>query len=103
VLRSPHPHARIRRVDTSRAEALPGAHAVLSSTNCPEVRWYQEQSLLFDTTLRFVGDEVAAVAAETGDIAEDAVRLIEVEYEPCRPADAATTAHARSVPGGTRG
>jgi xanthine dehydrogenase YagR molybdenum-binding subunit len=82
VLRSPHPHARIRRVDTSRAEALPGVHAVLSSANCPEVRWYQEQSLLFDPTVRFVGDEVAAVAAETGDIAEDALRLIDVEYEP---------------------
>src|SRR5438874_2218603 len=82
VLRSPHPQARIRRVDTSRAEALPGVQAVLSSANCPEVRWYQEQSLLFDPTLRFVGDEVAAVAAETGDIAEDALRLIEVDYEP---------------------
>jgi xanthine dehydrogenase YagR molybdenum-binding subunit len=82
ILRSPHPHARIRRVDTSRAEALAGVHAVLSSANCAEVRWYQEQSLLFDPTLRFVGDEVAAVAAETGDIAEDALRLIEVDYEP---------------------
>ena len=82
VLRSPYPHARIRRIDTSRAEALPGVHAVLSSTNSQDVRWYQEQSLLFDPTLRFVGDEVAAVAAETGDIAEDALRLIEVDYEP---------------------
>jgi xanthine dehydrogenase YagR molybdenum-binding subunit len=82
VLRSPHPHARIRRIDTSRAEALPGVHAVLSSANCADVRWYTEQTPLFDTTLRFVGDEVAAVAAVNGDIAEDALRLIEVEYEP---------------------
>jgi CO/xanthine dehydrogenase Mo-binding subunit len=81
VLRSPHPHARIRRIDTSRAEALAGVYAVLSSVNCQDVRWYQEQSLLFDPTLRFVGDEVAAVAARSGDIAEDALRLIEVEYE----------------------
>src|ERR1700704_2824734 len=81
VLRSPHPHARIRRIDTSRAEALPGVHAVLSSANCPEVHWYQEQSLLFDPTLRLVGDEVAAVAADNGDIAEDALRLIDVEYD----------------------
>ena len=42
VLRSPYPHARIRRIDTSRAEALPGVYAVLSSANCPDVRWYQE-------------------------------------------------------------
>ena len=54
VLRSPYPHARIRRIDTSRAEALPGVYAVLSSANCPDVRWYQEQSLLFDPILRFV-------------------------------------------------
>jgi CO/xanthine dehydrogenase Mo-binding subunit len=82
VLRSPHPHARIKRINTERAEALPGVHAVLSSANCPDVRWYKEQALLFDPTLRFVGDEVAAVAAINGDIAEDALRLIDVEYEP---------------------
>jgi len=81
VLRSPHPHARVRRIDTSRAEALPGVHAVLSSANCTDVRWYQEQSLLFDPHVRFVGDEVAAVAAVSGDVAEDALRLIEVEYD----------------------
>ncbi len=82
ILRSPHPHARIRRVDTSRAEQMPGVHAVLSSANAPEVEWYAEKSRLFDTTVRFVGDEVAAVAAESEEIAEDALRLIEVVYEP---------------------
>ncbi|MBV9168869.1 MAG: xanthine dehydrogenase family protein molybdopterin-binding subunit, partial [Chloroflexi bacterium] len=81
VLRSPHPCARIRRIDTSRAEALPGVHAVLSSANAVDVRWYQEQVPLFDQMVRFVGDEVAAVAAINGDVAEDALRLIEVEYE----------------------
>ncbi|MDQ4078581.1 MAG: xanthine dehydrogenase family protein molybdopterin-binding subunit [Chloroflexota bacterium] len=81
VLRSPHPHARIRRIDTSRAEALPGVHAVLSSANAPKIEWYKN-SKLFDTTVRFVGEEVAAVAAETEEIALDALRLIEVEYEP---------------------
>ena len=81
VLRSPHPHARIRRIDVSRAQALPGVHAVLSSANAPQIEWY-EKSFLFDRTLRFVGDEVAAVAAESDDIAEDALRLIEVDYEP---------------------
>jgi CO/xanthine dehydrogenase Mo-binding subunit len=80
VLRSPHPHARIVHVDTRQAEALPGVHAVLSSANAPPIGWYQD-SLLFDGTVRFVGDEVAAVAAESEEIAEDALRLIEVEYQ----------------------
>ncbi len=80
VLRSPHPHARIVAIDTSAAEALPGVRAVISSANVKDVPWY-ETSQLFDTTVRFVGDEVAAVAADSIDIAEDALRLIEVEYE----------------------
>ncbi|MBV9358722.1 MAG: xanthine dehydrogenase family protein molybdopterin-binding subunit [Chloroflexi bacterium] len=81
VLRSPHPHARVIHIDTSRAESLPGVAAVLSSANCPPVQWYQEGSQLFDSTLRFIGDEVAAVAADTEQIALDALRLIQVEYE----------------------
>jgi CO/xanthine dehydrogenase Mo-binding subunit len=81
VLRSPYPHARIRRIDTSRAEALPGVRAVLSRANAPQIEWYKD-SALFDDPLRFVGDEVAAVAADSEDIAADAMRLIEVEYEP---------------------
>ncbi len=80
VLRSPHPHARIVRIDTSQAEALPGVHAVVSSANTPKIPWFTD-SFVFDTTLRYVGDEVAAVAAETDDIATDALRLIEVQYE----------------------
>ncbi|MDQ3702843.1 MAG: xanthine dehydrogenase family protein molybdopterin-binding subunit, partial [Chloroflexota bacterium] len=81
VLRCPLPHARIRRIDTSRAAALPGVRAVLSSANAPEISWYDD-SFIFDKTLRFAGEEVAAVAAESEVIAEDALRLIEVEYEP---------------------
>jgi CO/xanthine dehydrogenase Mo-binding subunit len=81
VLRSLLPHARIRRIDTSRAEALPGVRAVLSAANALATRWYKD-SYLFEHTVRFIGDEVAAVAADTVDIAEDALRLIEVEYEP---------------------
>jgi CO/xanthine dehydrogenase Mo-binding subunit len=80
VLRSPFPHARITRIDTSRAAALPGVHAIISSENAADVSWYEE-SRLFDRTLRFIGDEVAAVAAESEEIAEDALRLIEVDYE----------------------
>ncbi|MDP9365733.1 MAG: xanthine dehydrogenase family protein molybdopterin-binding subunit, partial [Chloroflexota bacterium] len=81
VLRSPHPHARITRIDTARAETLPGVHAVLSAANAPEIGWY-EDSVLFDRNVRFVGDEVAAVAAESEEIADDALRLIEVDYDP---------------------
>ncbi|CAA9560084.1 MAG: Xanthine dehydrogenase, molybdenum binding subunit [uncultured Thermomicrobiales bacterium] len=80
VLRSPHPHARITRIDTSRAEALPGVHAVISSANTPQIPWF-EDSFVFDTTVRYVGDEVAAVAAVSDDVAADALGLIEVEYE----------------------
>jgi len=80
VLRSPHAHARIVSIDTSRAEALPGVRAVLSVSNAPAIEWY-EDSAIFDRTLRFVGDEVAAVAAESEAIADDALRLIAVEYE----------------------
>jgi len=80
VLRSPFPHARIRRIDIARAQAMPGVQAVLCSANAPEISWY-EQSRIFDRTLRFCGDEVAAVAAESEEIADDALRLIDVDYE----------------------
>jgi len=62
VLRCPLPHARLSRIDTSRAEGLRAVHAVLSSANAPEIPWY-DTSRLFDRELRFVGEEVAAVAA----------------------------------------
>lgn len=81
VLRSPWPQARVVRVDTSRAERAPGVHAILSSANAPQIDWYEEGKL-FETTVRFAGDEVAAVAAESEELAEDALRLIDVEYEP---------------------
>jgi xanthine dehydrogenase YagR molybdenum-binding subunit len=80
ILRSPLPHAHIRRIDVARAAALPGVRAVLSSANAPEIPWYQD-SVLFERTVRFAGDEVAAVAADTEEVAEDALRLIDVEYE----------------------
>lgn len=77
VLRSPLPHARIRRIDTSRAAALPGVRAVLTSASAPDITWYQD-SLLFDSTVRYIGDEVAAVTADAEEIAEDALRLIDI-------------------------
>jgi xanthine dehydrogenase YagR molybdenum-binding subunit len=81
VLRSPHAHARIRRIDAARALALPGVHAVLTRDNAPRIAWY-DRGRLFDDVVRFAGDEVAAVAAENERIAEDALRLIQVDYDP---------------------
>lgn len=80
VLRSPHPHARITSIDISGAEATPGVHAVICADNVPEIEWY-DGSYLFDRTLRFIGDEIAAVAAESEEIAADALERIEVTYE----------------------
>ena len=81
VLRSPIPHARIRRIDISRAEQAPGVHAVIS---LDERRRSPGTRKPCSSKRRFVssGEEVAAVAAESEEIAEDALRLIEVEYEP---------------------
>ncbi|MFW9996257.1 MAG: xanthine dehydrogenase family protein molybdopterin-binding subunit [Candidatus Odinarchaeota archaeon] len=91
ILRSPHAHAMIKKIDISRAEKLPGVRAVLCHTNVPRVmhttagQGYPEPSpydhTMFDNKVRFVGDRVAAVAAETAAIAERALELIEVEYE----------------------
>ncbi len=81
VLRSPHPHARITRIDTGAAQALPGVRAVLTHENAPPINWYGKASKLFDPTLRHVGEEVAAVAADSLDIARAALALIVVEYE----------------------
>lgn len=81
VLRSPHPHARVRSVDVSAAQRLPGVHAILWRGNAPDIPWY-EGGHLFEETVRFEGDEVVAVAAESEELAEDALRLVCVDYEP---------------------
>ena len=85
VLRSPHPHARIRSIDTGRAREMPGVHAVLTRENCDTV-WrsgdQQNPRYLFNNPVRFVGDPVAAVAAVDRHAAEAAIQAIEVDYEP---------------------
>jgi len=85
VLRSPHPHARLRRVDTAKAGALPGVKAVITRESC-RVSWSSGDSrntrFLFNDPVRFVGDAVAAVAAVDRHVAEEALRLIEVDYVP---------------------
>ncbi|HLU34896.1 MAG TPA: xanthine dehydrogenase family protein molybdopterin-binding subunit [Thermomicrobiales bacterium] len=80
VLRSPHPHARIRRIDLSAAEAMPGVVAAICKDNIDRIEWY-DGSAVFDDPVRLVGDEVAAVAAVSEEIAEDALRAIRVDYE----------------------
>lgn len=84
VLRSPVPHARIVRVDTSRARALAGVHAVVSGADLPPVyvgSQMKDMPVLARERVRFVGDPVAAVAAESREIAAEAMDRIEVEYE----------------------
>jgi probable selenate reductase molybdenum-binding subunit len=91
ILRSPHAHARILSIDTSRAEALPGVVLVLTHENTPTTRYttagqgYPEpspyDSRIFESKVRFIGDRVAAIAAETEGIATEALKLIEVQYE----------------------
>jgi xanthine dehydrogenase YagR molybdenum-binding subunit len=81
VLRSPHPHARVVSIDASEADAMPGVFAVMHKDNTDRIDWY-DGSALFDETVRLIGDEVAAVAAVSDEIAEDALRAIKVEYEP---------------------
>lgn len=91
MLTSPHAHARITRIDASRARALPGVHAVLTHEDVPRIKYasggqsypnplpYDQVSL--DDKVRHVGDRVAVVAAETPEIAREALKLIDVEYE----------------------
>ena len=91
VLRSPHAHARILSIDDSKARAVDGVHAVLHYGNAPRVKYasggqswpnpHPYDQVSFDDRVRHVGDRVAAVAAETVEAAEEAVRLIEVTYE----------------------
>jgi putative selenate reductase molybdopterin-binding subunit len=91
VLRSPHAHARIIAIDDADARAMPGVHAVLHCFNTRRVKYasggqswpnpYPWDQVSFDDKVRHVGDRVAAVAAETAEIAEAACRLIKVTYQ----------------------
>ena len=91
LLTSPHAHARIRQIDASRARALPGVHAVLTYQDVPRVIYasggqshpnpppWDQVSL--DSKVRHVGDRVAVAAAETPEIAREALELVVVDYE----------------------
>ena len=80
VLRSPHAHAQVKKIDTRQATLLPGVHCVLTHHDAP-AEPIDPDLLALDAVVRFVGDEVALVAAESEAIAADALRLIQVEYE----------------------
>lgn len=90
ILRSPHPHARIVHVDTSRAKRLPGVRAVMTSEDTKGAkhgfvetpRYPPDQYVLATDRVRYIGEEVAAVAAIDPYVAEEAIDLIRVEYEP---------------------
>ena len=85
ILRSPHPHARILSIDTSRAEALDGVHAVITGRDMPIqygiIPWTQDEYPLCLDRVRYIGDGVAAVAAIDEDTAIEALALIGVEYQ----------------------
>ena len=95
VLRSPHAFAHIKDIDASAAEAYPGVACVLTYKNVPHVPFtragqgYPEPSphdkFVLDEYVRYVGDEVAVVAAETEEIALEALKLIKVDYEVLEP------------------
>ena len=98
VLRSPHAHAKILSIDTSKAEALPGVHAVVTHSSLPDVGSQiadlgegmfdlrdLSRNVLADDKVLYRGHAVAAVAADNVHIADEATRLIEVKYEVLEP------------------
>ncbi|MDT8321280.1 MAG: molybdopterin cofactor-binding domain-containing protein [Xanthomonadales bacterium] len=97
LLRSPYPHARIVKIDASRAERLPGVKAVLLPADVPQVKFCPvyfvptlassmvQDMMVMSDTVRYAGQPVAAVAAINAEIAEQALELIEVEYESLEP------------------
>jgi CO/xanthine dehydrogenase Mo-binding subunit len=88
VLRSPISYGLIKRIDVSKARAVPGVHAVISGLDVTGLRigrCIYDTPILADGLVRFIGEKVAAVAAETEEAAEQALELIEVEYEEMQP------------------
>src|SRR6202795_1502876 len=94
ILRSPHAHARIRSIDTAKALALPGVKAVITSADLPDQKfdyvgpervavnfWHMTRNIMAREKVLYEGHAVAAVAATTQAIAEEALKLIAVDYE----------------------
>ncbi|MEZ4292811.1 MAG: hypothetical protein R3E53_20680 [Myxococcota bacterium] len=111
ILRSPHAHAKILRIDTSKAAALPGVKAVMTSADLPDIPRGGVQAgesqvdprdlshnILARGKVLYHGHAVAAVAATTIERAREACELIEVEYEPLRPVLSLDEALAKDAP-----
>src|SRR5256886_1913124 len=105
ILRSPHAHARIRGIDTAAASAVPGVVAVVTGELMArhKLAWMptlsgDTQAVLATDKVRFQGQEVAAVVAESRYAAEDAVGLIEVEYDVLPPVTSPERARAEGAP-----
>ena len=94
ILRSPHAHARIRSIDTSQAQALPGVKAVMTSADLPEQKfeyvgperiavnfWHMTRNIMAREKVLYEGHAIAAVAAVSAAVADEALRLIKVDYE----------------------
>ncbi|PYS54241.1 MAG: aldehyde oxidase [Acidobacteria bacterium] len=102
LLRSPVPHARIVKIDASKAEAYPGVKAVLLGKDLPitfgALPVSEDENALAIDRVRMVGDPVAAIAAVDEDVATEALDLIEVEYEPLRVITSIQDAFAHPEP-----
>ncbi|MGM4887986.1 molybdopterin-dependent oxidoreductase [Tardiphaga sp. 20_F10_N6_6] len=108
MLRSPHPHARIVSIDSSAARAMPGVHAVLTHADAPATLFSTarheidamdpEDTRILDDTVRFIGQKVAAVVADSEAIAEEACRRIDVVYDILPAVFDPATAIAPGVP-----
>ena len=87
VKRSPHPHALIKDIDTSKAAALPGVKVIVTGDDFPRPigLYLQDKTIFARERVRFVGEPVAAVAAVSEEIAEKALGLIDVRYELLEP------------------
>src|SRR5262245_14433356 len=101
VLRSTIPHGHLIGIDVTRARALRGVRAVITSDDVPAVRYgnaIKDQTVFATDTIRFVGHALAAVAADTIEIAEQALQAITVEVEPLAPLFAPEAAIAPDAP-----
>lgn len=104
IVRSTQPHARIARVDASAAQAVPGVVAIVTAEDFAGAKYVHHGGPLADRTVlaagkvRFVGEEIAGVAAETVAAAEEAVRRFEVHYRPLRAVTDVAAARRRGAP-----
>jgi selenium-dependent xanthine dehydrogenase len=102
TLRSPYPHARILSINTEKAKALPGVHSVLTHEDVPAENLhglvYRDWPVLCSDVVRYVGDAVVIVAADSEELLDEALALIEVEYDPLPVVADPEYAHSPEAP-----